>query len=67
MIRRAVIDRTLRTLPGYNLAPGDLVSDEDVPIYCKAGTRGYYDTDDGFFKSDDGAEFYPPEWAVRYL
>jgi len=64
--RRAVIDKTLRILP-ENAEAGSLVPDKDVPIYCKAGTRGYYDPEEGLFRSDDGAEFYIPEWAVRYL
>ena len=64
--RRAVITKTLRIINDY-VGEGDLIEDKDVPIYCREGTKGYYDPDDGFFRSDDGAEFYPPKHAVKYL
>jgi len=64
--RRAVITKTLRIIKDY-VGEGELIADEDVPIYCTAGTKGHYDSEDGFFRSDDGAEFYPPEAVIRYL
>lgn len=64
--RRATITKTLRIL-SEDASSGELIPDEEIAVYCEKGTKGYYDPDDSFFRSDDGAEFYPPKEVVKYL